>query len=99
MSGDDNSYGDEIEDEEEEEEAPLVQHPPQGGQPAHSIHFGILEVHHTQVPSYVTRVNYKAKGMTERVESRGGLILGVYQRVAHMIIGFALCFSLIIILV
>ena len=66
--GDDSSDDDEIE--EEEEEAPLVQHPPQGGQPAHSIHFGMLEVHHTQVPHYVSRVNYKAKGMTERAREQ-----------------------------
>ena len=48
------------------EEAPLVQHPPQGGQLAHNIYFGMFEVHHTQVPHYVARVNYNAKGMTER---------------------------------
>jgi hypothetical protein len=33
---------------------------------AHSIHFGMLDVHSTKVPNYVTRVNYKAKGMSER---------------------------------
>ena len=57
---------DEEEIKEEEEEAPLVQHPTQGGLLAHSIHFGMLKVHRTVVPDYVARVNYKGKGMTER---------------------------------
>jgi hypothetical protein len=30
----------------------------------------MLEVHHTQVPYYVARVNYKAKGMTERAREQ-----------------------------
>ena len=54
----------------EEEEAPLMQHPPQGGQPAHSIRYGMLEVHSTKVLNYVARVNYKAKGMTERAREQ-----------------------------
>ena len=37
----------------EEEEAPSVQLPPQGGHPAHNIHFGMLKVHLTAVPDYV----------------------------------------------
>ena len=49
-----------------EEEAPPIQHPPQGGLPAHSIHFGMLRVHCTAVPDYVARVNYMGKGMIER---------------------------------
>jgi len=57
-------------DVEEEEEAPPVQHPPQVGWPAHSIRYGMLEVHSTKVPNYVTRVNYKAKGMTERAKEQ-----------------------------
>ena len=54
----------------DEEEAPPVQHPPQVGWPAHSIRYGMLEVHSTKVPNYVTRVNYKAKGMTERAREQ-----------------------------
>jgi len=65
-----NSTDDEEEEIEEEEEAPLVQHPPQGGQSAHSMHFGMLEVHSTKIPNYVARVNYKAKGMTKRAREQ-----------------------------
>ena len=42
----------------------------QGGQPAQRIHLGMLEVHHTLVPHYVARVNYKANGMTERAREQ-----------------------------
>ena len=47
-----------------------MQHPPQGGQPAHIIRYGMLEVHSTKVLNYVARVNYKAKGMTERAREQ-----------------------------
>jgi hypothetical protein len=30
----------------------------------------MLEVHSTKVPNYVTRVNYKAKGVTERAREQ-----------------------------
>jgi hypothetical protein len=30
----------------------------------------MLEVHKTKVPNYVVRVNYKAKGMTERASEQ-----------------------------
>jgi hypothetical protein len=51
-----------------EEEVPPVQHPPQGGQPGESIHYGMLEVCRTMTPHYVVGVNYKAKGMTDRAK-------------------------------
>ena len=46
---------------EEEQAVPLVQH-----QPSQGMHYGLLETHPTSVPSYVSRVDYRGKGMTRR---------------------------------
>ena len=58
------SDGDSSNDEqeiEEEQTIPLVQH--QLGQ---VMHYGLLETHPPSVPSYVSRVDYRGKGMTRR---------------------------------
>ena len=48
-------------DEEEEEPVPPVQH-----QPGQGMHYGLLETRLPNVPSYVSRVDYRGKGMTRR---------------------------------
>ena len=46
---------------EEEQVVPLAQH-----QPGQGMHYGLLEPHSPSVPSYVSRVDYRGKGMTRR---------------------------------
>ena len=46
---------------EEEQAVPLAQH-----QPGQGMHYGLLEPHPPSVPSYVSRVDYRGKGMTRR---------------------------------
>ena len=54
-----------------------MQYPPQLGQPAPGMHFGLLEVHAPVLPNYVARTDYRGKGMTKkawdqrRIDPRG----------------------------
>ena len=70
--GSDGDSSDEEQEIEEEEPVPPVQH-----QPGQGMHYGLLETHLPNVPSYVSRVDYKVKGMTRkarderRVDPRG----------------------------
>ena len=58
------SDGDSSDDEQEiEEEQPV---PPFQHQPGQGMHYGLLETCLPNVPSYVSRVDYRGKGMTRR---------------------------------
>ena len=46
---------------EDEQAVPPVQH-----QPSQGMHYGLLETHPPSVPSDVSRVDYRGKGMTRR---------------------------------
>ena len=59
-SSDSGSLDDEQEIE-EEKPVPLAQH-----QPGQHMHYGLLKTHPPSVPSYVSRVDYRGKGMTRR---------------------------------
>jgi hypothetical protein len=59
--GSDGDSSDEEQEIEEEEPVPPVQH-----QPGQGMHYGLLETHLPNVPSYVSRVDYRGKGMTRR---------------------------------
>ena len=73
-STDRGSEGDSLDEEQEieEESVPPFQHQPDQG-----MHYGLLETHLPNVPSYVSRVDYRGKGMTRkarderRVDPRG----------------------------
>ena len=62
------------EEQEIEEEEPV---PPFHHQPGQGMHYGLLETRLPNVPSYVSRVDYRGKGMTRkarderRVDPRG----------------------------
>ena len=58
-SDDDNS--DDEQKIEEEQPVPPAQH-----QPGQGMHYGLLETHPPSVLSYVSRVDYREKGMTRR---------------------------------
>ena len=70
--GSDDDSSDEEQEIEEEEPIPPVQH--QSGQ---GMHYGLLKTRLPNVPSYVSRVDYRGKGMTRkarderRVDPRG----------------------------
>ena len=59
--GSDGGSSDDEQEIEEEQAVPLAQH--QLGQ---GMHYGLLEPHPPSVPSYVSRVDYRGKGMTRR---------------------------------
>ena len=59
--GSDGGSSDDEQEIEEEQAVPLVQY-----QPGQGMHYGILETHPPSVPSYVSRVDYRGKGMTRR---------------------------------
>ena len=59
--GSDGGSSDDEQEIEEEQVVPLVQH-----QPDQSMHYGLLETHPPSIPSYVSRVDYRGKGMTRR---------------------------------
>ena len=59
--GSDGGSSDDEQEIEEEQVVPLVQH-----QPGQGMHYGLLETHPPSVPSYVSRVDYRGKGMTRR---------------------------------
>ena len=59
--GSDSDSSDEEQEIEEEEPVPPVQH-----QPGQGMHYGLLETRLPNVPSYVSRVDYKGKGMTRK---------------------------------
>ena len=59
--GSDGDSSDEEQEIEEEEPVPLVQH-----QPGQGMHYVLLETRLPNVPSYVSRVDYRGKGMTRR---------------------------------
>ena len=68
----DGDSSDEEQEIEEEEPVPPFQH-----QPGQGMHYGLLKTCLPNVPSYVSRVDYRGKGMTRkdrderRVDSRG----------------------------
>ena len=70
--GSDGGSSDDEQEIEEEQAVPLVQY-----QPGQGMHYGILETHPPSVPSYLSRVDYRGKGMTRRarderrIDSRG----------------------------
>ena len=55
-------YGSSDDEQEIEEEQPV---PPAQHQPGQGMHYGLLETHPPSVPSYVSRVDYRGKGMTQ----------------------------------
>ena len=55
---------DEEQEIEEEEPVPPFQH-----QPGQGMHYGLLETCLPNVPSYVSRVDYRGKGMTRRARN------------------------------
>ena len=59
--GSDGGSSDDEQEIEEEQAVSLAQH--QLGQ---GMHYGLLEPHPPSVPSYVSRVDYREKGMTKR---------------------------------
>ena len=59
--GSDGGSSDDEQEIKEEQAIPLAQH--QLGQ---GMHYGLLEIHPPSVPSYVSRVDYRGKGMTRR---------------------------------
>ena len=72
-STDRGSDGGNLDDEqefEEEQTVPPVQYPPQPGQPAPGMHFGLLEVHAPVLPNYVARADYRGKGMTKKARDQ-----------------------------
>ena len=70
--GSDGDSSDEEQEIEEEESVPPVQH-----QPGQGMHYGLLKTRLPNVPSYVSKVDYRGKGMTRkarderRVDPRG----------------------------
>ena len=69
--GSDGGSSDDEQEIEEEQVVPLAQH--QLGQ---GMHYGLFEPHPPSVPSYVSRVDYRGKGMTRRAEMKEELIQG-----------------------
>ena len=67
-STDRGSYGDSSDEEQEIEEEELV--PPFQPQPSQGMHYGLLETRLPNVLSYVSRVDYRGKGMIEKLEKR-----------------------------
>ena len=63
--GSDGGSSDDEQEIEEEEAVPLAQF--QLGQ---GMHYGLLETHPPSVPSYVSRVDYRGKGMTRRARDK-----------------------------
>ena len=61
--GSDNGISDDEQEIEEEQPVPLAQH-----QPGQGMHYGLLKIHPPSVPSYVSRVDYRGKGMTRRAK-------------------------------
>ena len=59
--GSDGGSSDDEQEIEEEQAVPPAQH-----QPGQGMHYGLLETHPPSVPSYVSRVDYRGKGMTRR---------------------------------
>jgi len=57
------SDGGSSDDEQEIEDQAI---PPAQHQPGQGMHYGLLEPHPPSVPSYVSRVYYRGKGMTRR---------------------------------
>jgi guanyl-specific ribonuclease Sa len=55
--------GDSSDEEQEIEEEPV---PPFQHQPGQGMHYGLLETRLPNVPSYVSRVDYRGKGMTRK---------------------------------
>ena len=64
--GSDSGNSDDEQEFEEEQTVPLVQYPPQPGQPAPGMHFGLLEVHAPVLPNYVARTDYRGKGVIKK---------------------------------
>ena len=69
--GSDGGSSDTKQEIEKEQAVPPAQH-----QPGQGMHYGLLEPRPPSVPSYVSRVDYRGKGMTKRAEMRGELIQG-----------------------
>ena len=84
-STDGGSDGGSSDDEQEIEEqtVPLVQYPPQPGQPAPGMHFGLLEVHAPVLPNYVARTDYRGKGMTQKARDQRRIDPRGLQRIQY----------------